>query len=320
MLFTCCHPALAADARMALTLRSVAGLTVPEIARAFLSSESAMERRLVRARRKVSRRADPVPRAARRPAARTAGRRAARRLPDLHRGPHRHARAPRPCAATCARRRSGSRACSPRLMPDEAEALGLLALLLLTDARRAARVRADGSLVALEEQDRTAWDAARIAEGTGVLERALRLAGAGPYAVQAAIAALHAQAPAVGGDRLAADRRALHRARAARPLAGGDGQPRGRRGVRRGARRPAWRCSTGSREDARLDALPAAARGARGAAAGAPATRPAPPPPTTRRSRTRRTRPSAPRCGPAATRVDAPRAASRSCPPRRRAS
>ena len=80
-------------------------------------------------------------------------------------------------------------------MPDEAEALGLLALLLLTDARRAARVRVDGSLVSLEEQDRSAWDAARIADGTAVLERALRLGGAGPYVVQAAIAALHAQAP-----------------------------------------------------------------------------------------------------------------------------
>ncbi len=193
MLFTCCHPALAADARMALTLRSVAGLTVPEIARAFLSSESAMERRLVRARRKVT------------------GARIPFRVPPDDLLPERLTGVLRVVYLIYTEGHTATRGTAPvrgdlceealrlarliaGLMPDEAEALGLLALLLLTDARRAARVRTDGSLVALEEQDRTAWDAARIAEGTGVLERALRLGGAGPYAVQAAIAALHDRA------------------------------------------------------------------------------------------------------------------------------
>jgi predicted RNA polymerase sigma factor len=82
-----------------------------------------------------------------------------------------------------------------RLMPDEPEVLGLLALLLVTDARRAARVHDDGTLASLEEQDRSRWDAAGIAEGAGVLERALRLGRSGPYVVQAAIAALHSRAP-----------------------------------------------------------------------------------------------------------------------------
>ena len=101
------------------------------------------------------------------------------------------------------------------LMPDEADVLGLLALLLLTDARRPARADAGGALVSLEDQDRAAWDAGRAEAGVGVLERALRLGPAGPYVVQAAIAAVHAQAPTWDGDRLAADRRPLRRARAA---------------------------------------------------------------------------------------------------------
>ena len=194
MLFTCCHPALNPEARMALTLRSVGGLTVPEIARAFLSSETAMERRLVRARRKVSDARIPF------------------RVPPDELLPERLAGVLRVVylvyteghVATLGDEPVRGELCEEairlarllaRLMPDEPEALGLLALLLLTDARRPARVRG-GELVSLEEQDRSRWDQGRIGEGVPILERALRLGRAGPYVVQAAIAAVHAQAPA----------------------------------------------------------------------------------------------------------------------------
>ena len=188
LLFTCCHPALAPEARMALTLRSVAGLTVPEIARAFLSSESAMERRLTRARNKVTDARIPF------------------RVPPDELLVERLAGVLRVVylvfneghAATRAELRAEAIRLARllvRLMPDEAEVHGLLALLLLTDARSAARVSADG-LVSLRDQDRSLWDAAVIAEGVQVLERALRLARPGPYTIQAAIAAVHAEARA----------------------------------------------------------------------------------------------------------------------------
>ncbi|MDA0163430.1 RNA polymerase subunit sigma-24 [Solirubrobacter ginsenosidimutans] len=188
MLFTCCHPALAPEARMALTLRSVAGLTVPEIARAFLSTDSAMERRLTRARDKVTDARIPF------------------RVPADDVLPERLAGVLRVVylvfneghAATRAELRTEALRLARllvRLMPDEAEAHGLLALLLLTDARSAARVDERG-LVSLIEQDRSLWDGAAIAEGVAVLERALRLPRPSAYAIQAAIAALHDQAPA----------------------------------------------------------------------------------------------------------------------------
>jgi RNA polymerase sigma-70 factor (ECF subfamily) len=194
MLFTCCHPALMPEARMALTMRSVAGLTVAEIARAFLSSEGAMERRLVRARRTITDARIPfrVP--------------ADELLPERLDGVlrvvylvftegHVTTRSDDPVRGELCEEAIRLARLLVRLMPDEAEAHGLLALLLLTDARRPARIDAAGDLVALEAQDRGRWDAARIAEGVGVLERALRLARPGGYAIQAAIAALHAQAP-----------------------------------------------------------------------------------------------------------------------------
>jgi RNA polymerase sigma factor (sigma-70 family) len=168
MVFTCCHPALAPEARMALTLRSVAGLTVPEIARAFLSSETAMERRLTRARRKVTEAAIPF------------------RIPPDDLLPERLAGVLRVVyliyteghgsvrGDVCAEAIRLARLLA-RLMPDEAEVLGLLALLLVTDARRAARLDADGVLVALEDQDRGLWDRAAVAEGVAALERALRM-------------------------------------------------------------------------------------------------------------------------------------------------
>ena len=118
------------------------------------------------------------------------------------------------------------------LMPDEPEALGLLALMLLHDARRAARLDADGELVLLDDQDRSLWDGERIDEGRRVLDRALPLRRPGPYQLQAAIAV----APPRARDRLAADRRALRAARAPRAVAGGRAQPRGRRRDGRGAR------------------------------------------------------------------------------------
>jgi RNA polymerase sigma-70 factor (ECF subfamily) len=173
---------------MAWTLRSVAGLTVPEIARAFLSTEVAMERRLGRARRKVSDARIPFS------------------VPSDDLLPERLAGVLRVVYLTYTEGHVATRGgeavrgdlCEEairlarllvRLMPDESEARGLLALLLLTDARRAARVDGDGAFVSLEDQDRSRWDAGRIAEG-----RAL-LGGGGAYALQAAIAAAHSIAP-----------------------------------------------------------------------------------------------------------------------------
>ena len=190
MLFCCCHPALAPEARMALTLRSVGGLTVPEIARAFLTGEAAMERRLVRARRKVTDARIPfaVPPDERLPE-RLAG--VLRVVYLIFTEGHMAARGEAPIRGELCDEAIRLARLLAALMPDAAEAHGLLALLLLTDARRAARVDPDGALVALAEQDRSLWDRARVREGTSVLDRALRLPGPGPYAIQAAIAALH---------------------------------------------------------------------------------------------------------------------------------
>jgi RNA polymerase sigma-70 factor (ECF subfamily) len=195
MQFMCCHPALPAEARMALTLRSVAGLTVPEIARAFLASERAMEQRLVRARRKITGAAIPF----RVPPDELLTERLGGVLRVVYLAyteGHVATRGEQPVRGDLCDEAIRLARLLARLMPDEAETLGLLALLLLTDARRAARLRPDGSFVGLDEQDRTLWDAARIAEGTRVLERAFALRRPGPYVIQAAIAALHAQAPA----------------------------------------------------------------------------------------------------------------------------
>lgn len=193
LIFTCCHPALAKEARVALTLRLVCGLSTGEIAKAFLVSEPTMAARVTRAKKKIS-------------AARIAYRvPVAAELPDrldavltvvhlVFTTGHTAPGGPGLVRADLVDRAIGLARMLRTLMPDEQEVAGLLALLLITDARRATRTDADGNLLLLERQDRSLWDKAGIAEGSALIIESLRRGRPGRFVLQAAIAAVHAEA------------------------------------------------------------------------------------------------------------------------------
>jgi RNA polymerase sigma-70 factor (ECF subfamily) len=193
LIFTCCHPALPLEARVALTLRTLAGLTTAEIARALLVAETTMAQRIVRAKRKIRDAAIPyrVPPATLLPE-RTAGVLAVLYL-LFNEGYSATSGADIVRAELCAEAIRLARLLA-RLMPGEPEAGGLLALMLLQDSRRAARTDDEGELVTLEEQDRARWNRAEITEGQQVLQDALHAGRPGPYQLQAVIASCHASA------------------------------------------------------------------------------------------------------------------------------
>jgi RNA polymerase sigma-70 factor, ECF subfamily len=190
LMFTCCHPALSLEARVALTLRTLAGLSTAEIARAFLSTEDTMAKRLVRAKQKIKDARIPY----RVPPPGLLG----ERLPGvlgvlylLFSEGYSASAGTGPIRVDLSAEAIRLARVLVRLMPSESEAAGLLALMLFQDSRRAARVNAEGDLITLEEQDRSLWDSGQIAEGVRLLDRTGRQ---GPYQLQAAIAACHCAA------------------------------------------------------------------------------------------------------------------------------
>jgi RNA polymerase sigma-70 factor (ECF subfamily) len=192
LIFTCCHPALPLESRVALTLRTVGGLSTREIARAFISTETTVQQRLVRAKKKIRDAAIPY----RVPPRELLAERFDGVLAVLYlifNEGYSTTEGPLVRVELCDEAIWLSRVLST-LMPDEPEALGLLALMLLQHSHHYARVDAAGTLVLLEEQDRSLWDRALIDEGIETLDRAMMFGTPGPYQVQAAIAALHAQA------------------------------------------------------------------------------------------------------------------------------
>lgn len=194
LIFTCCHPALAPDAQVALTLRTLGGLTTEEIARAFVTPTATIAQRIVRAKTKIKLAGIPY--------AVPENDQLAERLPAVlaviylvfNEG-YSASAGPELIRADLCREAIRLSRDLAALLPHEREPAGLLALLLLTDSRRAARTDENGGIVLLEDQDRCRWDRAQVAEGVALLEATLRRGPAGTYTLQAAIAALHAQAP-----------------------------------------------------------------------------------------------------------------------------
>ena len=258
MVFACCHPALPRESQIALTLRAVCGLTTAEIAAAFLAAEPAMTQRLLRAR-KTLRAAD-----------------ADMRVPDPDQLADRLAEVLAvvylvfnegylaSAGRQPARRDLAAQAVTltrllHQLMPREPEVLGLLALLLLHESRAATRFDGWGRLVRLADQDRSRWNRALIAEATGLLDRALALRDPGPYQVQAAIAALHAEAPDYEHTDWRQIRILYDRLQAADPVAGGAAQPGRGHPLRRRPRGRAGRDHAARRRTRRVPAVPRAA-------------------------------------------------------------